>query len=87
MNRAQRRRNTASKFAKRAKLWYRIGYQRSDFSSWVEMVSKERWAKKLRHGKVYGRSKMSNMEKHRKIKSVRKESRRICADSILCKAC
>jgi hypothetical protein len=47
------------------------------------MVSKERWAKKLRHGKLYGRSTMANIEKHRKVKKIREESKELCDTGII----
>lgn len=78
MNRAQRRSRTAAKFVKRARLWFRMSYRRSDFASWDDMARHERWIKMLRHGKFYGRSTMNNMEKHKANKAVRKESRRLC---------
>jgi len=82
MNRAQRRNATAAKFVSRAKRWFRIDSRRDSFDSWVDMASKERWMKKLKHGKLYGRSTMNNMEKHKTVKAVRKESRRMCSNPV-----
>ena len=78
MSRAQRRNATAAKFVSRAKLWFRLDYRRNFFASWVDMADKERWMKRLKHGKLYGRSTMNNMEKHKIVKAVRKESKRMC---------
>lgn len=78
MDRAQRRKNTATKFVKRAKLWFRLDNHRDQFASWVDMADRERWVKMLKHGKLYGRSTMSNMEKHKTVKTIRKESKRLC---------
>jgi hypothetical protein len=44
------------------------------------MVSKERCMKKLKPGKLSGRSTMNNMDKHKTVKAVRKESRRMCSN-------
>ena len=79
MDRAQRRAITNAKFVTRAKMWFRMDYRKSDFSSWVDMVSKEKWTKMLKHNKLYGRSTMNNMEKHKANKAVREESKRLCA--------
>ena len=76
MNRAKRRKKTAAKLVKRAKLFWVL--YNSPESDWREMISKERWAKKLRHGKLYGRSTMANIEKHRKVKRIRQASKELC---------
>jgi hypothetical protein len=76
MNRAKRRKRTAAKLIKRAKLFWVL--YNSKESDWREMVSKERWAKKLKHVKLYGRSTMSNIEKHRKVKRIRQSSKELC---------
>lgn len=81
MNRAKRRKKTTAKLIKRAKLFW-VLYNSSE-SDWREMVSKERWAKKLRHGKLYGRSTMANIEKHRKVKKIREESKELCDTKII----
>lgn len=81
MNRAKRRKKTAAKLIKRAKLFW-VLYDSSE-SDWREMVSKERWAKKLKHGKLYGRSTMANIEKHRKIKKIRQESKELVDTKII----
>lgn len=80
MNRAQRRNTTARKFISRAKLWFRLDHRRDSFASWVDMADKERWMRMLKHGKLYGRSTMNNMEKHKAVKAVRKESKRMCSE-------
>jgi hypothetical protein len=81
MNRAKRRKKTAAKLIKRAKLFW-VLYDSSE-SDWREMVSKERWAKKLKHGKLYGRSTMANIEKHRKVKKIRQESKKLVDTKII----
>lgn len=81
MNRAKRRKKTTAKLIKRAKLFW-VLYDSSE-SDWREMVSKERWAKKLKHGKLYGRSTMANMEKHRKVKKIREETKELCDTKII----
>jgi hypothetical protein len=81
MNRAKRRKKTAAKLVKRAKLFW-VLYNSSE-SDWREMVSKERWAKKLRHGKLYGRSTMANIEKHQKVKKIRQESKELSDTKII----
>jgi hypothetical protein len=81
MNRAKRRKKTTAKLIKRAKLFW-VLYNSSE-SDWREMVSKERWAKKLRHGKLYGRSTMANIEKHRKVKKIRQESKELVDTKII----
>jgi len=81
MGRAGRRKKTAAKLVKRAKLFW-VLYDSSE-SDWREMVSKERWAKKLRHGKLYGRSTMANIEKHRKVKRIRQASKELCDIKII----
>jgi len=81
MNRAKRRKKTVAKLIKRAKLFW-VLYDSSE-SDWREMVSKERWAKKLKHGKLYGRSTMGNIEKHRKVKKIREESKELCDTKII----
>ena len=75
MSRAKRRKKTAAKLIKRAKLFWVLWS--SDEPDWREMVKTERWAKKLKHGKLYGRSTMANIEKHRKIKKIRQESKEL----------
>ena len=80
MNRAKRRKKTTAKLIKRAKLFWKLYSSESD---WREMVSKERWAKKLRHGKLYGRSTMANIEKHRKVKKIRQESKELVNTKII----
>jgi hypothetical protein len=47
------------------------------------MVKTERWAKKLKHGKLYGRSTMANIEKHRKVKKIRQESKELVDTKII----
>ena len=81
MNRAKRRKKTAAKLIKRAKLFW-VLYDSSE-SDWREMVYKERWAKKLKHGKLYGRSTMANIEKHRKVKKIRQESKELSDTKII----
>lgn len=81
MNRAKRRKKTTAKLIKRAKLFW-VLYNSSE-SDWREMVSKERWAKKLKHGKLYGRSTMANIEKHRKVKKIREETKELCDTKII----
>lgn len=81
MNRAKRRKKTVAKLIKRAKLFW-VLYDSSE-SDWREMVSKERWAKKLKHGKLYGRSTMGNIEKHQKVKKIREESKELCDTKII----
>lgn len=81
MGRAGRRKKTAAKLIKRAKLFW-VLYNSSE-SDWREMVSKERWAKKLKHGKLYGRSTMANIEKHRKVKKIRQESKELSDTKII----
>ena len=81
MNRAKRRKRAAAKLIKRAKLFW-VLYNSSE-SDWREMISKERWAKKLKHGKLYGRSTMANIEKHRKVKRIRQASKELCDIKII----
>ena len=81
MNRAKRRKKTAAKLIKRAKLFW-VLYDASE-SDWREMVRTERWAKKLRHGKLYGRSTMANIEKHRKVKRIRQDSKELVDTNVV----
>lgn len=43
--------------------------------SWKDADKNVKWVKLLKHNKVYGRSTMNNLEKHRKIKKIRKENK------------
>jgi hypothetical protein len=45
--------------------------------SWKEADEKCKWIKLLKHGKVYSRSNESRIEKHRYVKSIREESKRL----------
>lgn len=52
--------------------------------SWREADEKVAWVKMLKHGKVYGRSTMSVLEKHFRIKKLRKESRKYEREEMDC---
>lgn len=92
MNRGLRRDITMRKYISRIKkrLYYIFikdgyrGYSKNIIiprwrktSSWKEADEKCSWVKLLKHGKVYGRSTMSVLEKHYKIKKIREESKKL----------
>lgn len=80
MGRAERRKKTLSKYISRAKEWFRMDGHSETFSSWKEFIDKCKWTKLLKHNKLYGRSTMNNMEKHKANKTVRRESKKMCKE-------
>lgn len=80
-NRGERRKQTESKFISRLKKWFQFGTTK-DFESYRDLEKKEKWTKLLRHNKLYGRSTMNNMEKHKTNKDVRKEGKKILKEEI-----
>lgn len=77
MSRAKRRYNTERKFISRLKKWYRLDSIAKQYESWKEFLHRVRWAHMLKHGKLYGRSTMNNVEKHISNKKVREESKQL----------
>lgn len=65
-----------AKYISRVKEWFRMDGHSKMFSSWKEFTEKTKWTKLLKHGKLYGRSTMSKMEKHKANKAARKESKK-----------
>ena len=90
MDRALRRDITRRKYISRIKerLYYIIildGYKisrngielydRRKPLSWKDADEHCSWIKRLKHGKVYGRSTMNKLEKHFRVKKIREESK------------
>ena len=50
-------------------------YCRRKALNWKDADENCPWVKRLKHGKVYGRSTMNVLEKHFKVKQIRKESK------------
>ena len=92
MNRGLRRDITIRKYISRIKKHlyyirildgYRISrngikmYNRRKAINWKDADENCPWIKRLKHGKVYGRSTMNVLEKHFKIKKLREESKKL----------
>ena len=52
-------------------------YNRRKAINWKDADENCPWVKRLKHGKVYGRSTMNVLEKHFKIKKLREESKKL----------
>ena len=52
-------------------------YNRRKPLNWKDADENCTWIKRLKHGKVYGRSTMNILEKHFRIKKIRKESKQL----------
>lgn len=92
MNRGLRRDITMRKYISRIKKQlhyirildgYRVSrngikmYNRRKAINWKDADENCPWVKRLKHGKVYGRSTMNVLEKHFKIKKLREESKKL----------
>lgn len=92
MNRGLRRDITTRKYISRIKKQlyyikildgYRVSsngikmYNRRKAINWKDADENCPWVKRLKHGKVYGRSTMNVLEKHFKIKKLREESKKL----------
>jgi len=92
MNRGERRDITMRKYISRIKKQlyfirildgYRISrngvklYNRRRAINWKDADENCPWVKRLKHGKVYGRSTMNVLEKHFKVKKLREESKKL----------
>ena len=86
MNRGLRRDITMRKYISRIKKrlyqivipykndkYNRIGYREPE--NWKDADTNSRWVKQLKHNKIYGRSTMNVLEKHFKVKQIRRESK------------
>ena len=97
MNRGERRDITMRKYISRIKKQlyfirildgYRISrngikmYNRRKAINWKDADENCPWVKRLKHGKVYGRSTMNVLEKHYKVKKIRRESKNITRELI-----
>ena len=52
-------------------------YNRRKAINWKDADENCPWVKRLKHGKVYGRSTMNVLEKHFKIKKLRENSKKL----------
>lgn len=92
MNRGLRRDITMRKYISRIKKQlhyikildgYRVSrngikmYNRRKAINWKDADENCPWVKRLKHGKVYGRSTMNVLEKHFKIKKLRENSKKL----------
>lgn len=92
MNRGLRRDITLRKYISRIKKrlykilvldGYRITryghkiYNRRKALNWEDANESCPWVKRLKHGKVYGRSNMNVLEKHFRVKNIRKETKKL----------
>lgn len=74
MNRGQRRDITERKYISRIKeRLHRI----TGIKTWKDAEEKIKWVKLLKHNKLYGRSTMNVLEKHYKVKKIRRDSKNI----------
>ena len=80
MNRAERRKRTLKKYISRVKKCFKMDGHSIEFSSWKEFADKVKWTKLFKHNKLYGRSTMNNVEKHKTHKFIREESKKICKE-------
>ena len=79
MNRGQRRDITERKYISRIK--ERL-YWITDVKTWKDAEEKIKWVKLLKHNKLYGRSTMNVLEKHYKVKKIRRDSKNITRELI-----
>lgn len=79
MNRGQRRDITERKYISRIKkrLHWITGIK-----TWKDAEEKIKWVKLLKHNKLYGRSTMNVLEKHYKVKKIRRDSKNITRELI-----
>ena len=79
MNRGQRRDITERKYISRIKerLYWITG-----INTWKDAEEKIKWVKPLKHNKLYGRSTMNVLEKHYKVKKIRRDSKNITRELI-----
>ena len=79
MNRGQRRDITERKYISRIKerLHWITGIK-----TWKDAEEKIKWVKLLKHNKLYGRSTMNVLEKHYKVKKIRRDSKNIIRELI-----
>ena len=79
MNRGQRRDITERKYISRIKerLHWITGIK-----TWKDAEKKIKWVKLLKHNKLYGRSTMNVLEKHYKVKKIRRDNKNITRELI-----
>ena len=95
MNRGERRDITMKKYISRIKkrlykirildgfIINRNGYKhylRRKPINWEDANENCPWIKRLKHNKIYGRSTMNVLEKHFRIKKIRRESKKLIND-------
>ena len=79
MNRGQRRDITERKYISRIK---KRLYWITGIKTWKDAEEKIKWVKLLKHNKLYGRSTMNVLEKHYKVKKIRRDSKNITRELI-----
>lgn len=79
MNRGQRRDITERKYIPiiKERLHWITGIK-----TWKDAEEKIKWVKLLKHNKLYGRSTMNVLEKHYKVKKIRRDSKNITRELI-----